>query len=341
MSATDKSLLEETAERLRLVLPAMSRHQVPVTPDNFAVWYHHISGDMPELSAAIEKLAAANTPFSESVNEKLYKEHLSLQSEHEKLEQIQQQLKMLIREASGSLNDTNSQTEHFHKVLTDLDSSAEKKDSDSLGLLKVVLNETQQMKNSLEQMRQEFDNKSSEMDLLRYELEQVRRQAITDPLTQLSNRTAFFDKLDEAITETYDSPTPLSVIMIDIDHFKNVNDTHGHLVGDKVIRFVATTLKKSVKGQDTAARYGGEEFAVLLPHTNIEGAVSLANGIRETIANTNLVRTGSRKPLGQITVSAGVSLYRSGEEPKDFLQRADDALYESKRNGRNRVTVGD
>jgi diguanylate cyclase len=175
------------------------------------------------------------------------------------------------------------------------------------------------------------------MDKLQEELEQIRKQASRDSLTGLTNRAIFFDLLSGKMTEA-SAQSLFCLVMLDIDHFKRVNDTFGHLVGDKVIRVVSETLKQSIKGQDTAARYGGEEFVLLLPETGLEGATTLCNKIRGRIADTKLVRTGTREPLGQITISAGVVQYRHGEEQLDLIQRADDALYKSKRNGRNRVT---
>jgi diguanylate cyclase len=132
---------------------------------------------------------------------------------------------------------------------------------------------------------------------------------------------------------------PPSLVMLDIDHFKSVNDTHGHLIGDRVIRFVAQVLEKNIKGKDTAARYGGEEFTVLLPETPATGAKSVAESIRKAVANAQLVRADNKKPLGQITISAGVATFAAGEDVMEFINRADQALYRSKNEGRNRVSV--
>jgi diguanylate cyclase len=194
------------------------------------------------------------------------------------------------------------------------------------------------MKASVDEIQRDFAVKSAEMEQLREELEHARQMASIDALTGLVNRGAFFDALEEKI-ECIESveDTPLCMVMFDIDHFKRVNDNFGHLVGDKVIRFVAKTLQQSIKGLDTAARYGGEEFALLLPETAAKGAVTLCNRIRERISETNLVRTGTRIPLGQITVSAGVAEYRPGEDMMELVRRADEALYQSKRQGRNQV----
>ncbi|MES9936335.1 MAG: GGDEF domain-containing protein [Sedimenticola sp.] len=340
MSAPDLSLaLQENAERLRLILPQMSQHKVPVTPENYATWYHYIAGDNQALHEKIDALLEQNAVFTESVNESLYKEFVS-DGNRDRLEQVSQQLQAILADTTGSLSSTGSQAEDYGRALLQLNDSIEQGETaDPMSMLRQMLSETNKMRQSVEQMQQDFESKTSEMDLLKKELELVRKQAITDPLTGLANRTAFFDALDAAITETYDEASPICLIMFDIDHFKQVNDTHGHIIGDKVIRFVADTLHKSIKGQDTAARYGGEEFAVILPDTGPEGAEKLANHIRETIAETNLVRTGSREPLGQITISGGVALYREGEEPKEFISRADEALYHSKGNGRNQISL--
>jgi diguanylate cyclase len=127
--------------------------------------------------------------------------------------------------------------------------------------------------------------------------------------------------------------------MTDIDFFKKVNDTYGHVFGDKVIRVVAQTLKDNVKGKDLAARYGGEEFVILLQDTPANGARILAERIRTAVENGRIRRAGNDESIAKITISLGVASYRAGESASDFIERADKALYESKIQGRNRVTV--
>jgi diguanylate cyclase len=131
------------------------------------------------------------------------------------------------------------------------------------------------------------------------------------------------------------------VLMIDIDHFKKINDTYGHLVGDKVIRFVADTLKKQVKGKDTVARFGGEEYVILLPETTLSGALSVAENIRSAIEKTRIKRLETDEAISQVMVSIGVARYLPGESTDQLLDRADAALYTSKSKGRNRITIED
>ena len=125
----------------------------------------------------------------------------------------------------------------------------------------------------------------------------------------------------------------------DLDFFKKFNDTHGHQAGDQIIRLVAQTFKRGLKGQDTAARYGGEEFAIILPHTVLDNAVRVAEVLRRTVANKEVVNRTNQQKLGQITISVGVAQYRHGEALEGLIERADAALYRAKQGGRNRVEV--
>lgn len=171
-------------------------------------------------------------------------------------------------------------------------------------------------------------------DLLR-QLDFARQEARTDSLTGLWNRKAFDEQLaiQTAIARRYE--LPLSVVLLDIDHFKQINDTHGHAVGDAVLQELARRLRKSVRDADLIARYGGEEFAILLPQTDLAGGVQLAERIRQQIASSPL-----RIPGGeiQLTASAGVASLIPEVSASELTRRADAALYQSKQFGRNRVS---
>jgi diguanylate cyclase len=133
------------------------------------------------------------------------------------------------------------------------------------------------------------------------------------------------------------SGEPLSLLMLDIDHFKSFNDNYGHLTGDHVLRLVAMSLKQSIKGQDVAARYGGEEFAVVLPKTALRQALTVADNIRRAVMSKQLKKRSTGEILGRITVSVGVSMLQPSENADCLIERADACLYAAKRNGRNRV----
>lgn len=340
MSADEADLSVEAAtELLRMTIPLLSRHNVPATPNNYAVWFSYVSGENPELNAEIEHLVETDTAFTAEVNARLYRRYVS-ETDTSNIDQVRTGLNRILSEVGSSLSEAGNDAQAFEGTLGGfVEDVAGKNDLDEIrDLLTTLIEETRNMQKVTNGMQTQFVSKSEEIAELHEQLQRERKRAITDPLTGLYNRFALIDQLNAAIGEMPPGSPP-SVVMLDIDHFKAINDTHGHLIGDRVIRFVAQVLQKNIKGKDTAARYGGEEFTLLLPETAAAGAKSVAEGVRAAIAKAQLVRADNKKPLGQITISAGVANYRQGEDVMEFVNRADQALYRSKNQGRNRVTV--
>lgn len=187
-------------------------------------------------------------------------------------------------------------------------------------------------KQELLQIVNQLHKSSREIQRQNRELEQLANH---DALTGCLNRRVFFDKMDSLWKSASRYNSPLSAIMVDIDHFKSVNDNHGHAVGDEVLRKVAGVLQDKVRDSDILCRYGGEEFAVLLPHTGIDQAAHAAERYREAVAALQL-------PDLSVTASLGVSaLSESPASPQELLDQADKCLYIAKRSGRNQVSRWD
>lgn len=171
--------------------------------------------------------------------------------------------------------------------------------------------------------------------------EETRRLAVTDPLTGLSNRRVFQERLGDELRRARRYNHPLSVIMADIDHFKHYNDTHGHLAGDEVLQALAGLLRANVRDTDLVARYGGEEFVVLLPETSREGALAVAEKIRAAVA-AHAFPHRETQPGGCLTISLGVATFPEDlKEPAALIRHADKALYRAKALGRNQVCAGE
>lgn len=171
---------------------------------------------------------------------------------------------------------------------------------------------------------------------IRASQDELKKQAATDPLTRLYNRRYFFSESDYLLQVAKTNQQPLSVLAIDIDHFKQVNDTHGHAIGDQAIVKLAKTLKAQCRSKDLLARFGGEEFVMLLPEVNLEQALVCAERVREAV-QAQSIDGNDGKPLN-LTVSIGVAeVDLPNETIETVLNRADKALYEAKNRGRNRV----
>jgi diguanylate cyclase len=185
------------------------------------------------------------------------------------------------------------------------------KDREGLrSIVESLVETTNEMQVTNTSLEQKLTASKQEINQLQTNLETVRVESLTDPMTKLANRKFFDDTLDNAVADAHTRGEPLSLLMVDIDHFKTFNDTYGHLTGDQVLRPVATSLKQNVKGQDIAARYGGEEFAVILPNTSLQSAITVADHIRRAVMSKEMMKRSTGEHLGRVTVSVGAATLR-------------------------------
>ena len=188
----------------------------------------------------------------------------------------------------------------------------------------------------LSQLAHAFDDMAG---ALQQREQRLQEQAISDPLTGLYNRRYLNEFLPRELARSGRSAMPVAVMLIDLDHFKRVNDSSGHEAGDIVLTAVGNLLRGNVRGSDIACRYGGEEFALILPETSADAATRRAEDIRLAISTLNL--THARRPLGKVTASFGIAVYPyHAQDTDDLLRVADMALYAAKGAGRNRIVVG-
>jgi two-component system, cell cycle response regulator len=168
--------------------------------------------------------------------------------------------------------------------------------------------------------------------------EEIYRMTIVDGLTQVHNKRYFMEFLDREMARCSRYDRPLALLLFDIDHFKQINDLHGHLAGDHVLKRMAEMIAKHVRKEEAFARYGGEEFAIIMPETNGERARIFAEKIRRMVESTPFVYEDREI---QVTVSIGIAQMKQHREPMSFIRAADEKLYAAKNGGRNRVEGGD
>jgi diguanylate cyclase (GGDEF)-like protein len=167
--------------------------------------------------------------------------------------------------------------------------------------------------------------------------DEIYRMTTVDGLTQVFNRRYFEDAIERELSRSRRYTRPLSLVLLDIDHFKKINDSYGHLAGDAVLKDVALAIRAKTRREDVFARFGGEEFALLLPEVDHKGAAQLAEKARKLVEKHSFSFDGETIP---VTVSAGVAtVQKKNEDPNELIRRADEKLYEAKSSGRNRVAV--
>ncbi|MBX9775095.1 MAG: GGDEF domain-containing protein [Xanthobacteraceae bacterium] len=311
----------------------------PASPRHFEIWYTYATGYNPSLNQMINEMLSRNGTLRDADIEQIYETFLSPSRFTERIDRVGskvmdeiEQVMGMLGAAAGTASDyTHNLNDAARTLGLDTDDAAVRSIVESLV---TATNEMQQNNQSLEAR---LSASKQEIDQLQENLETVRTESLTDPLTTLANRKSFDEALARAIADAQASNEPMSLMLTDIDHFKKFNDTFGHLTGDQVLRLVAISVKQNVKGQDIAARYGGEEFAVVLPNTVLRAAITVADHIRCAVMAKELLKRSTGEHLGRVTISIGVAMLRPDDTPQSLIERADNCLYAAKRNGRNQV----
>lgn len=327
----------------RQALELMAERKVPATPTNYTVWYTHVSGREPDLTRMISILCDNGQDFTEAVCTDLYTKFFTTTQEDETLHETTERIESELKRIMEYVGDAGEGASEYGKSLANVQGDLlGAKDIDGLkSAVTKVLSETRKMEELNQALEHKLTESTQEIGQLREDLEDMRKEALTDALTGIANRKLFDMELRRQARDAMEAGESMALLMLDIDHFKRFNDTYGHQTGDEVLKLLAATMSKSVKGEDIPARYGGEEFAVILPRTGLQGAIKVAEGIRERISTKKLVNRTTNTDLGKITVSIGAGLFEFGEPLGDLIKRTDQALYKAKAQGRNRVVCQD
>jgi diguanylate cyclase len=318
----------------------MNSLRVLPIPQHYGVFFACAAGQPGGLIKEIDKAIADKTPFTDDLLDRLYTNYIA-EPQAKAMQDTAANAKRILSEIMQNVSNFAGETSALgQEVSKQLQSMDEQMSEEVVRLLaNTLLQGAQTMQNNSENMTIRLAGAQQEIAELRENLARAMTEAERDFLTGAFNRKAFDKRLNDAMTAAKNESTELTLLMLDIDHFKHFNDNFGHLIGDEVLKIVAKTLIDTLKGMDCVARYGGEEFAVILPKTPIAGGMVVAEAIRKSIASKELKRKTTGENFGVITVSIGVAGFRPTEDsPTSLIARADEALYISKSAGRNRVT---
>lgn len=333
---------ESSAELFRLSLTRLGKLKLPINPVNYALIYFYLSGTDLDLNERLDTLFE-NWTDDEAVelfNRYICQQNTQVGSDDAQLRKellgtIANILGMLIDLAGKASLSNISLEKHMQTLASSQDPGA------ILHIASEIISETRSFVDETKNFEASLAGTTQEIETLKIELDDARRQATKDALTGLNNRRGFDHALKDSIDIGKSGSTPFCLLLMDIDLFKVINDTYGHLVGDKVLIGLSKVLIKNMRGSDYLCRYGGEEFSIIMEDTMITGAFTVAEKLRKSIERLRLKHVKTGQQIGQVTISIGVACYRTDETESDIIGRCDKALYRAKSLGRNRTIIAD
>ena len=330
---------KQAAEYLRQVIPMLSQNNLAPTPINYSIFYCYLSGSSQALNDIIDNLISEKKPFTVVIMLELYEKFVNGGAAIAQQEKIHHSIDKVLTDASEEVLQINNTAGEFDNTISkhaETLSTANDPQTTAL-VLKQIMQDTRDILKENQATQIRIEETSAEITQIKEELEAVKASAEKDSLTGLKNRGAFDKKIEEIVYSQKEPNTTL--IMLDIDHFKRVNDSFGHLVGDRVIRYVSALLNQIIGPDHHIARYGGEEFAIILTGLSVMDAKQLTEKTRVAMCNSKLQRKDSRETIGKVTLSAGIATLKPDDSVDSFIERADEALYKAKETGRNKVII--
>lgn len=312
---------------------------LPADPPNFELWYNYTTGFYQRLNAEINELLKAKGALTEEDLEGLLERHLVSRRSATQLSATARELSGEIEEVAGMIAQVAVSSAAYDKQLA---AGAEQlarslRQDDVKRVVEALCLATNEMETRNRALERQLERSRTRAEQLQRDVENVRLENSTDALTKIGNRRYFDEVLAKLVSEARRHKGALTLLMVDIDRFKRVNDTYGHPMGDQVLRIVAASIVEGIRDGDVSARYGGDEFGILLPNTDLSTARMIGEQVGRAIAGRELIKKSTGENLGRVTVSIGVALLRDSEPIELFTERADTCLYAAKRAGRDRV----
>jgi len=326
----------EAATLLKKAVPLMMRHDIPPNPVHYALWYTYSKGLDLELNRRLDKTVADFDSFPPETAAKLFRDFI-IKGELEEARAGQQQVIELVDDIEGNVSRSILGSRNYQMSLEHGLAALQEPIIDDLpNVLTELQHSTQLMQDQQDKFLSRLSAAQQEIKNLRSQLERAHVAATLDSLTQVFNRNAFSRLLEQTLVSQHDG---VALVILDIDHFKQFNDQYGHPLGDRVLQHVGQLLRETLPARGIAARYGGEEFCIILRDCfDVETAHAFADQLRMKIQSLRIKVRSTDQVLDTITASFGYALARNDDTMESLLTRADDALYQAKRDGRNQVS---
>lgn len=329
--------MREAADYLRRAVPLMMQHGIPPTPHNYALWYDYVKGQDNALNSALDSVVESQGTCPPDKSEELFLKFI-VGDDIQQQERSREAVSSLVADIGHNIRQSVRHTQRFREEVNQHLSALETtQDTEAVTeVLQALENSTAHLFENQTRVEGKLENAQQQIENLRNELERTQKAAFIDGLTQLLNRQAFDKRLKQILQAP---PAALSLLMVDVDHFKQFNDRYGHLTGDRVLRAVASAIREVAPTTAICARFGGEEFAVILPGAGHADALACAEAVRARVEALQIRLRDSGVVLDSITASCGAATHTAGEGMDELVERADTALYCAKNSGRNRVVA--
>ena len=320
-------------------LVMMTQKKIPFYWEYYLVWFAYFLGVNKDLEADIDRIKKEGGQFSEEVHRDLYAKHFGKDTRYKSVQDAQNGIQTILHHVLDEILHTQHFTSDYRDKLEGFTKQL-KKAGDLDDIHKVVAHlmlDTVAVIQASDRLKENLAESIRKSEKLQRDLEEAQREILIDPLTLLNNRKAFDKQISTCLKGFQEKGTDFTLLMMDIDSFKQFNDRYGHQLRDNILKLLGALLSKEQKGKDFVARYGGEEFVILLEGTALEKGCLVAENIRKSLDGLQLKSVKTGQSLGKITISAGVSAVRESDTVESVVKRADDALYLAKQSGRNNV----
>lgn len=335
----DLETVENATAWAAAAIRSMDAANLPHTPRNFTVWYDYHSGRAPELARLLDLHVSNRGQIDAVTVNNLYERFCIHSAEYRTILETSRRMQDTLLQALELIGTAGSDVLRFGTAVRTASGQFAANRCTLAELIQSLLSEAKDVAERSTRLGLQLQEASRKVESLERRLEDARKEAITDALTGLLNRRYFDDMLKNVTSKATNEGCDVALLLVDIDHFKAVNDNWGHQVGDQVLQLVSRTIRDQIRTADIAARYGGEEFAVLLPGTSLAVACEVGNRLRAAFEGRPIVVRGAKQVVGAITVSLGAASYEPGEPLAEWVRRTDAALYDAKATGRNRLVA--
>jgi diguanylate cyclase len=344
-SRSTRVIYEESADEARQwaqsALAAMDKAGAPHNPANFRIWYEYASKRNAALTKHMDDLVNRGEKFDEAHCVDLFERFFGAARKELIVNEVSRSVHENLTEIHDMASSANGGTARYGAVLRQVHGELKAGGDIAISAVERAVMETAEMEKLSHQVGARLAESIHEIERLRRDLEAVRRESMTDTVTGLPNRNYFDLALVDAVHQSAARREDLSLMVIEIDRFKEFAESRSAGTGDQMLALMGRVLKENLKGDDIATRYGAQEFAVLLPKTKMSNALTIGHVLREALKRKKLVKKSTGEDLGRVTISIGVASRNPGEPQVEIVRRGELALAAAKRDGGNRIVSQD